>query len=108
MSLITRSPFVTNQINKADNREVTLIRNIVESMAAHGTPVTKIYDGGEYVKVEDTDDVLTEAYNLDELRLYTTKGSYVVLIMGQYPDTIADWTIDLDESVEDIAMNAED
>jgi len=77
-------------------------------MASHGTPVTKIYDGGEYVKVEDTEDVLTEAYNLDELHLFTAAGSYVYLIMGQYPDTIADWTTDLDESVETIAMNVED
>ncbi len=108
MSIIPRIPFVTNQINKADKREVKLIRDIVESMASHGTPVTKIYDGGEYVKVEDADDVLTEAYNLDELRLYTAKGSYVQLIMGEYPDTIQDWTTDLDPSVEDIAMNVED
>ena len=79
--------------------EARLIRKIRKALEAAGTPVVKVWDSEEWVEVTTLRDLYEQAFNLDELYLYTESGSWVRLIMGEGYDLICDHTIDLDDAL---------
>jgi len=84
-------------------KERALIRRVVRSLRKRGYRVAEVDDHEERTRVNGEEDVLTLAYNLDMLYLMVEKdgedAGYVWLIMGQYPDTIADYTMNLDAAM---------
>lgn len=106
MSATTRA-FVDNEIRQRP-REATLIRKLCRALRENGTPVTEVYDGAEFTKVATTADVLSLVFNLDEAYLFTDQRmAYVFVVMGEFPDTIADYTLNLESAVEPVMQWAE-
>lgn len=98
---LERSQFVQQSIDSRP-REVECVRRLVASLEAHGHTVTHVNDGDEQIPVAGVEDVLTLAFNLDELTLITSTGSGVYLIMGEFPDTVSDWGVSLDDAIRPV------
>ena len=92
--------FIAGQI-AARPIEARIVRKLYSELAANSERIVKVWDGEEYVNVSSEQDVLNEAFNLDELRVYTMGGDYVLLIMGEGADVIADYTVYLESSMQE-------
>lgn len=79
--------------------EARMIRLVVKSLKAAGTPVVKVWDSEEWEDTPTRDDVLNAAFNLDECFLYTESGSWVRIVMGNDIDCVVDYTLDLEEAL---------
>lgn len=82
--------------------EAKITRKIVRALKAAGTPVTRVFDGGEMVKVSTEQDILTEVFNLDISWLYTKDGSWVMLVGGNEWDMLSDYTLSLEEALKPV------
>lgn len=86
--------------------EAEVIRKIVRAMDKAGKPVVKVaYDSvlSDCVEVSTEQDVLTEAFNLDEAWLVTADGDWALVIMGEDPeDMLADYTLSLEDALGSI------
>ena len=100
-----RSAYVTDAITHADPREVDALRRIVAALDAAGFTVKRVHDGDCRKRVSGIEDILTLAYNLEGFTLQTKGGGGVYTIMDQYPDTFADWTMDVDAAIHDLVMS---
>jgi hypothetical protein len=98
---INLQDFIKEQI-KARPIEAKITRKVVRALKAAGTPVVKTWDGYESEKVETMQDVLEQAFNLDEVYLYTADGSWVRLVMGNEYDLICDYTTDLEDALQPV------
>ncbi len=76
--------------------EARIVRKIVSTLKAAGTPVTKVWDGEEYVPVRTRDAVLDAVFAVDIARLYTADGSWVLIVLGNEWDALADYTLSLE------------
>lgn len=99
---INLQEFIAEQI-KARPIEAKIVRKVVRALKAAGTPVVKTWDGVETTKVSTEKDIMTEAFNLDEVWLYTADGSWVRLTMGNEWDLITDYTLSLEEVIEPVS-----
>jgi len=82
--------------------EARIIRKIIRSLKAAGSPIVSIWDGEEKMKVRTEAEILEGVFNLDEAVLYTESGSYVFVVMGQSWDTLTDYTLDLEEALKPV------
>lgn len=93
--------YIAGQI-EARPIEAQIIRKIVSALAEAGTPVTKTWDTVDIERVKTEQEILTVAFNLDEVYLLTGKGSWVRLTMGEEWDLICDYTTNLEEALKPV------
>jgi len=82
--------------------EARIVRKVVRALKAAGNPVVKVDDGEEHIAVTTERDVLDQAFNLDELHLYTANGGWVFLVMGNEWDVICDYSISLEDALQPV------
>lgn len=82
--------------------EARIVRKVYRALRDAGTPIVAAYDGEEQVPVSTLQDVLNEAFNLDEVYLYTEAGSWVRLTMGEEWDLVCDYTTDLEDALSPV------
>lgn len=90
--------FIDTQI-AANPIEAKIVRRVVKALRDAGTPVVRVWDGGESIRVSTTRDVLDQVFNLDECRLHVAGGGYVYLVGGNEWDMISDYTLDLEDTL---------
>lgn len=84
--------------------EANIVKRIVKVMKAAGTPITEVYDGEQFEPVTDEQSVLDHVFNLDEASLFTADGDGIFLTMGQEWDTICDYNLTLEKTLEPIMV----
>jgi hypothetical protein len=84
--------------------EANIIKRIVKAMSEAGTPITQAFDSEEFVPVTDEQSILDQAFNLDEVTLFTADGQGIYLTMGQEWDLICDYHLSLEKTLEPIMV----
>ena len=82
--------------------EARLIRKVRKALKDAGDPIVKVWDREEMTKVSTLRELFEQAFNLDELFLYTQSGSWVRLTMGEGYDVICDYTTDLEVALKPV------
>lgn len=93
--------FINNSIDK-NPQEATMLRKIIRSLKAAGTPIVSVWDGGESHPVRTERDIFEWVFNLDECHLYTESGSWVFFVMGNEWDCLVDHTVDLEDALKPV------
>lgn len=82
--------------------EATIVRKIYRATREAGHPITYVNWGEGDHPVSNVTGLLEYAFNVDTIVLNTDSGSWVLLVMGEGYDLIADYTTDLDTAVDPI------
>jgi len=90
--------YLTEQI-AARPVEALMVRKVVRALKAAGTPVVRIWDGEEHVRVTSEKDVMDTVFNLDEAVLKTADGAGVFLVMGEGYEMICDYSVSLEDAL---------
>lgn len=79
--------------------EDQIVRMIWKAMKRAGNRIVRVdYGDGEGAPVSSLRQLYDEVFNLDEAWLVPTSGGgYIYLVMGESVDTLADYSMDLDE-----------
>lgn len=95
--------FIDEQI-KSHPVEATILRKLYNALAANGTPIVKAYDGGEWVRIQSLNDLYYNAFDLDELTVYTDEDQFVFLVMDSSApyEMICDYNMSLDEALDPV------
>lgn len=93
--------FVAEQI-AARPIEAKIIRKVIRALKAAGDPIVSVWDGEEQVEVRTEADILEQAFNLDELGLYTKSDGWVGIVMGEGYYVISDYSVRLEDSIAPI------
>lgn len=94
--------FINGQI-AARPVEATLIRKVYRALKAAGNPVVNVWDGEENNPIASERDLLEQAFNLDELTLYTQSGAFVFIVMGQGAEGLTDYNVSLEDALEPVS-----
>jgi len=81
--------------------EAKIIEMIIEGLKKAKNPIVSISSGGETDKVSSREEILNLVFNLDEARL-NTKNGWIYVVMGQDWDTIADYTVNLEDALKEV------
>lgn len=99
----------TDQFNKfiADSMaampaERKIIRKLFKALNDAGNPIVAVWDGEEETKVSTLDSINREAFNLDQLHLYTKSDDWVFIVMGEGWDALTDYTVDLEDAIKPV------
>lgn len=76
--------------------ERKVVRHLIRTAKAHGYAVTKVWDGGEMVRVKNETEAMNAVFSVDESRIYfkhpaEDKGHCACIVLGNDGwDAIAD------------------
>lgn len=98
--------FIDGQI-QARPLEAELVKQLIAGFAADGKPIVSFFDGEEEGTCTSEQEILDIVFNLDEVRLYSADGHMVFLVMGQFPDTITDYTVGIESIIDPVQAWAE-
>ena len=84
--------------------EAAIVRKIVRTLKAAGTPVVQVHDGEEFITVKGEEETLEAVFAVDMARLYTADGRWVLIILGNGWDALSDYSV----SLEDILTPVQD
>ena len=109
MNTVTSTSEISAQLREYIDKQVAqrpieakIIKRICRTLREAGTPITQTHDGMDFTAVHNTQDVLDQAFNLDEVTVFTADGHGIYLTMGQEWDTICDYHLVLEATLEPI------
>ena len=79
--------------------EAGIARRVYNILAEAKDPITEVFDGEEFVKVDSQREFLEVLFNLDEVKAFTASGGWVMLINGEGWDMISDYTVSLEDTL---------
>ncbi len=89
--------------------ETEIVTRVMKAMEDNGTPVNHVWDGEEYVRVHTRDDILEAVFSVDMSRMCFIPSrrsgvnmSYVLIVLGNEEDALADYTMDLETALQPV------
>jgi hypothetical protein len=89
----------TAQAVKNSPEEATIVRKVAAALSKAGDPIVNVWDGGDDNPVDSTDSILQAVFAVDISRLYTKSGGWVLIVLGNEWDALADYTVSLEDAL---------